>query len=104
MTDILGPDYRPAALRRATHRIILGVLAALVLALTAAPAQASSIPLPIGYYGVNFQRMAKLGPAAQDVHLASIASLGVNQVRFNVSWAAIEPLAPRTACTAIAGG
>lgn len=82
-------------MRRATHRIILGVLAALVLALTAAPAQASSIPVPIGYYGVNFQRMAKLGPAAQDVHLASIASLGVNQVRFNVSWAAIEPLAPK---------
>jgi hypothetical protein len=81
--------------RRAIHRLIPAALSLLALAVAIPSAQATSIPVPTGYYGVNFQRMAKLGPAAQDVHLASIASLGINQVRFNVSWAAIEPLAPK---------
>jgi hypothetical protein len=75
--------------------MILAALALLTLAGATSSAHATSIPVPGGYYGVNFQRMAKLGPAAQDVHLARISSLGVNQVRFNVSWAAIEPLAPK---------
>jgi Cellulase (glycosyl hydrolase family 5) len=73
----------------------LAALALLTLAIAAPSAQATSIPVPLSYYGVNFQRMAKLGPAAQDAHLASIASLGIRQVRFNVSWAAIEPIAPK---------
>jgi hypothetical protein len=70
------------------------LLVALVLA-CAAPAQAANVPVPGGYYGLNFQRIAKLGPAAQDAHLAQIAALGINQVRFNASWAAIEPVAPK---------
>jgi hypothetical protein len=70
------------------------LLAALVLAL-AAPAQAANVPVPGGYYGLNFQRISKLGPAGQDAHLAQIAALGINQVRFNASWAAIEPVAPK---------
>jgi polysaccharide biosynthesis protein PslG len=74
-------------------------LACLLLALTAllgaAPAQAASVRVPVGYYGVNFQRLVNLGPAAKDVHLSSIASLGIDQVRFNVSWAAVEPVAPK---------
>ncbi len=63
--------------------------------LSAAPALAASNRVPAGFYGVNFQRIAKLGPAAQNVQLASIASLGIDQVRFNASWAAIEPVAPK---------
>jgi cellulase (glycosyl hydrolase family 5) len=72
---------------------MLVTLAALVF--SAAPAWGSSDRVPAGFYGVNFQRIADLGPAAQNVQLASIASLGINQVRFNASWAAIEPLAPK---------
>lgn len=81
-------------MRRATDRIVLGALALSLAALLAPAARAATVPVPTGFYGVNFQRLAQLGPAAQDVHLASIASLGVTQVRFNVSWAAVEPLAP----------
>jgi hypothetical protein len=91
--------YLPPTVRRARNPVAQGGLALLLLAsiasLAAAPALASSHRVPAGYYGVNFQRIAKLGPAAQDVQLASIASLGINQVRFNVSWAAIEPVAPK---------
>ncbi len=67
----------------------------LLVALLAPAARAATGPVPPGFYGVNFQRMARLGPAAQDVHLAKIASLGITQVRFNVSWAAVEPIAPK---------
>ena len=90
--------YLPPAVRRATTRLApaLGVLVlALTALLSAAPAQASSVRVPAGYYGVNFQRLANLGPAAQDTQLSSIASLGINQVRFNVSWASVEPEAPK---------
>jgi len=73
----------------------LAALALLTLAVAASSAQPTSIPVPASYYGVNFQRMANLGPAARDVHLAKIASLGITQVRFNASWAAIEPIAPK---------
>jgi hypothetical protein len=72
--------------------LLVGMLVAWV---PGATARASNDRVPAGFYGVNFQRIAKLGPAAQDVHLARIASLGIDQVRFNASWAAIEPLAPK---------
>lgn len=75
-----------------------GLLALLLLLASLVPtasAAASSDRVPSGYYGVNFQSIAKLGAAAQDVQLASIASLGVDQVRLNASWAAIEPVAPK---------
>ena len=72
--------------------LLLATLAALA---AAAPALGSSDRVRAGFYGVNFQRIANLGPAAQNVQLASIASLGIDQVRFNVSWASIEPLAPK---------
>jgi hypothetical protein len=78
--------------RRVAYRILPVAIALGILA--AAPAQATRIPVPADFYGVNFQRMAKLGPAALDVHLAKIESLGITEVRFNVSWAAIEPLSP----------
>jgi hypothetical protein len=71
------------------------LLVTLATLLSAAPALGSSDRVPAGFYGVNFQRIANLGLAAQNVQLASIASLGLDQVRFNVSWAAIEPLAPK---------
>jgi len=74
--------------------MVLGAVALFLLALAATPAQAFPSRVAGGFYGVNFQRIAKLGPAAQDAHLARIASLGIDQVRFNASWAAIEPLAP----------
>jgi hypothetical protein len=80
---------------RPTDRTALGRRVFFVLALVlafAAPAHAATVPS--GYYGVNFQRIASLGPAAQDAHLAQIAGLGINQVRFNASWAGVEPLAP----------
>jgi hypothetical protein len=99
LTDRSSSHYLPATVRRVGNPVAQGSLAPLLLAslalLAAAPALASSHRVPTGYYGVNFQRIAKLGPAAQDVQLASIASLGINQVRFNVSWAAIEPVAPK---------
>ena len=72
--------------------LLLVTLAAL---LGAAPALGSSDRVRAGFYGVNFQGIAKLGAAAQNVQLASIASLGIDQMRFNVSWAAVEPLAPK---------
>jgi hypothetical protein len=78
----------------------LAALALLTLAIAASSAQGTSIPVPPSYYGVNFQRMAKLGPAAQDVHLASIASLDraaafakmtVNYARTNCNVGGILP-------------
>jgi cellulase (glycosyl hydrolase family 5) len=65
-----------------------------VALLAAAPAQASSVRVPDDFYGINFQRIAAMGPAAQDTHLSRIESLGISQVRLNASWAAIEPHAP----------
>jgi hypothetical protein len=73
----------------------LSVVALALLAFATAPAHAFAPRVEPEFYGVNFQGIAKLGPAAQDVHLASISSLGVDQVRFNASWAAVEPLAPK---------
>jgi hypothetical protein len=77
----------------AMGRRALLLLAPIALML-AAPAHGSSVRVPADYYGVNFQRIAGLGAAARDQHLSRIASLRITQVRFNVSWAAIEPLAP----------
>jgi hypothetical protein len=77
----------------AKTRILLPLLATLPLVF-AASAQGSSVRVPADYFGVNFQRIANLTPAGQDQHLASMTALGITQVRFNVSWAAIEPNAP----------
>ena len=80
-------------MRRVAYRICAGAIA-LGLGLIAAPAQASSVRVPLDYYGMNFQRLAQLEPAAQDTHLTRIATLGISQVRLNASWAAIEPRPP----------
>ena len=77
------------------RRGVAAFLVTLAVLVSAAPALGSSDRVRAGFYGVNFQRIAKLGPAAQNVHLASIASLRIDQVRFNVSWAAVEPVAPK---------
>jgi len=74
---------------------VLPLLLLVVSLVPAASAAASSDRVPAGFYGINFQRIAQLGAAAQDVQLSSITSLGVDQVRFNASWAAIEPVAPK---------
>jgi hypothetical protein len=74
---------------------LAALLAAIAALGSAVPALGSSNRVRAGFYGVNFQRIARLGPAAQNVQLASIASLGIDRVRFNVSWAAVEPLAPK---------
>lgn len=80
-------------MRRVVDQIWVGAIALGLLGLAAAPAQASSVRVPLNYYGINFQRIAKLGSAAQDTQLARIASLGIHQLRLNASWA-IEPRAP----------
>ncbi len=60
----------------------------------AGSADAASVRVPANFYGVNFQLIKDLGPQARDQQLQSLAGLGVSDVRFNVSWAAIEPIAP----------
>ncbi len=92
MTEVAFGGYRPRAVRRVAFRICIGALA---LGAWAAPAaHAASVRVPADYFGINFQRLASLSSAAQDAHLARIASLGVDQVRLNASWAAIEPRPP----------
>jgi hypothetical protein len=86
--------YRPHAVRRVAYRAWGCAAALALLALAAAPADASSVRVPSDFYGVNFQRLASLTPAAQDTYVARIASLGIGQARINASWAAIEPRAP----------
>lgn len=78
----------------AGRRVALLAIVVVALLVAAATAQASSVRVPAGYYGVNFQRISKIKPADQDRQLASMASLGIDQVRFNLSWAAVEPTAP----------
>ncbi len=81
--------------KRTSHGAVGVLLLTAVSLLAAGTAPASTPRVPTTFYGVNFQRIANLGPSAQDVQLSSIASLGINQVRFNASWAAIEPTAPK---------
>jgi hypothetical protein len=99
LTRIIGRHYLPPTLRRGTptsagRRVALLVAAAALL-LPAASAQASSIRVPADYYGVNFQKISKITAAAGDMHLTSLARLGIDQVRFNLSWALAEPTAPK---------
>ena len=72
--------------------LVIVILAGL---LSAASALGASHRVRPGFYGVNFQRISKLDSAARNTQLASIASLGIDEVRFNASWAAIEPLPPK---------
>jgi hypothetical protein len=78
------------------HRRLALLLVMLATLLSAASALGASNRVRAGFYGVNFQRISKLAPAAMNTQLASIASLRINEIRFNASWAAIEPRAPQS--------
>lgn len=74
-------------------RLAVLLIAAAAL-IGACPSDASSVRVPADFYGVNFQRIKDLGPYARELQLKAIVGLGARDIRFNVSWAAIEPLAP----------
>lgn len=82
----------PETSRLARRGALLAI--AILCLLAATPSQASSVRVPGGFYGVNFQRLKDLDPQMRDRQLQAIVGLGVHDVRFNVSWPAIEPLAP----------
>jgi hypothetical protein len=92
------PHYRAGPLSsrtsRSLRRFAVPFAAALTLA-AAGAAHAASVRVPGDFYGVNFQMLKDLGAQAREQQLHSLTSLGLSDVRFNVSWAAIEPIAPR---------
>ena len=74
---------------------VVPLAAAALALLAAAPAQAFTPRVPADFYGVGFQAISKLGPAAQNRQLGRIASLGIHYARINASWASMEGTAPK---------
>jgi len=57
-------------------------------------AQASNGWVPADYFGVNFQQLRVLKPSERAKQLASIAKLGIRDVRLGIAWPRVEPLPP----------
>ena len=87
----MSPRIQTASRAKSGIAVVLVGLLALI---AAPPAHGSSVRVPADFYGVNFQRIKDLSPEVRALQLERLESLGISQIRFNVSWASIEPLAP----------
>jgi hypothetical protein len=80
--------FKPAPYRNGVRFLVtLAILAGLVAALPAGPADAS----PGVRYGVLDDTWIRYGPGSLDHRLNRLESLGVDLVRFNVAWNEVEP-------------
>jgi len=76
-----------------TLRLALFLATAMLLTLAvASPAGAAKRKVPFGFYGtvLNNSQSDRMSDAGLDAQMASMASSGVESVRYSVTWAAVE--------------
>jgi hypothetical protein len=70
------------------------LLATAIALLAGGSSPASAAPVPAGYYGINAQYVFVTPKADWGTQLSDIAASGLDVVRSDVRWSAVEPTAP----------